>query len=159
MLVVEPFFHHHAGEGLLADLYLEGSAQLGEGRLDEGHAHALAGGDGVVAGGHLAHLAAFGQHGIAMARNGAAFEFDADDAAGHTLGLLLHQCIAADELGLVEFAEHAQSGHHRRDVGRELIAIERQSHLEAQGVAASQSAGLAAPALDKTVPALADIVV
>ena len=130
MLVVETLLHHNAGEGFLAYLDFEGRAQFGMSRLDERHAHTLASGDGVVAGGYLTHLSAFRQYRIAMSWNGAAFEFYTDDAAFHPLCLLFEEGIAGDELRFIELAEHAQSGHHGRDVGREFVAIERQSHLE-----------------------------
>ncbi len=87
MLVVETLLHHDAGEGFLADLYFEGCAQFGMSRLDERHAHTLASGDGVVAGGYLTHLSAFRQYRIEMSWNGTAFKFYTDDAEFHPLGL------------------------------------------------------------------------
>ena len=51
--------------------------------------------------------------------------------------LLLCQCLLAYKLLFVEFAEHAQPCHHGSDVFREFVAIEWQSHLKSQCVAAS----------------------
>ena len=71
-------------------------------------------------------------------------------------GLLLCQGIAPDEATLlVELDKETQASHDGRDVSRQLVAIERQTHLKAQGVAASQPAGLHA-GLDEPLPVVVD---
>ena len=159
MLVVEFFLDHYAREGLLADLNLERSAEFGGCGIHQGHAYTLAGGNGVVACGYLTYLFPVLQYGVSMPWDSLPFQFDADDTAGDTLCLLLHQGILADKFRLVEFAEHAQTRHHRGNLGRQFIAIKRQSHLEAECVAAAQSTGFAPSAVDEFVPLAADEVV
>ena len=73
MFVVKFLFHHHTGEGFLADLDVQFCAQFGMGRVDECHADTLASGDGVVASGYLSHFLTIFQHGIAVAWNGLVF--------------------------------------------------------------------------------------
>ena len=110
----------------------------------------------MVAGGHFAHLHTVLQHGVTVAGNGLVLQLDADDAFLHSVGFLLCKGFLADELRLVKLAEHRQACHDGRDLGREFITIERQAHLEAQRVAAAQSAGFAAAACHELVPKVAD---
>ena len=112
MFVIKSLLDHYAGEGFLADLDIQFCAQFGVGCVDEGHADALSGGDGVVAGGHLTHFFTVFHYGIAMAWDGLVFQFDADDSLLDTFRLLLDEGLASDEFWFVEFAEHAQTGHH-----------------------------------------------
>ena len=76
-----------------------------------------------------------------MTGNGVGVELNAAETTGHALGLLTEQGVAADELGFVELTEDAQTGHDGGDVGRELVAVEGQTDLEAEGVAAAETAG------------------
>ena len=158
MFLVELLLHHHSGEGLLAYLHLKRSAELVERHLHKSHAHALIGGDSVITCGNLTHRFAVLQYGVAMTWDSLALKFDAHETTLHSVLLLIDESLATYELRFVELAENAQSCHHGRYVGREFVAIKRQSHLEAQCVATSQSAGLAASAGDEFVPALADVV-
>ena len=77
-----------------------------------------------------------------MARDGVALQLEANNTAAHALGLLPGECLPADELRFVELDKHAQAGFQRRDVGAQLVAVERQTDLETQRVAASQTARL-----------------
>ena len=77
-----------------------------------------------------------------MACDGGAFDFEAYRLAVDALGLLTCHHALADELVLVEFAEHRQAGLDGGDFGGELVAVEGQTGLEAQCVAASQAARL-----------------
>ena len=113
----------------------------------------------MIAGGHFSNGFTVFQHGIAMARNGLVGQFNAHQFFADAFCLLSGECFLADKLFLVEFYEDTQPGHDGRDVGRQFIAIERQSHLEAQGVAATQSAGLASAAGQQLVPTFTDILV
>ena len=92
-----------------------------------------------------------------MARNGAAFEFDAHEFLGRALSLLLHDGFLADKVLCVGLDKHAQPCHNRRDFCREFIAVERQTHLKAQRVAAAQSAGFQPSAFEEFVPSGADV--
>ena len=89
-----------------------------------------------------------------MTGNGLVCEFDADELLRHAVSLLLCEGFLADELGLVEFAEHGETGHDGGDVCAEFVAVEGQADFEAQGVAATEATGLAATALDELVPRL-----
>ena len=140
-------------------MHLKRSAELVERHLDESHTHTLVGGDSVITCCHLAHWFSVLHNGISVTRNSLALEFDTHKTTLHTVLLLIDESLATNKLRFVEFAEYAQSCHHGRDVGREFVAIKRQSHLESQCVATSESAGLAASACDEFVPALADILV
>ena len=92
-----------------------------------------------------------------MARNGASFEFDANEFLLYAFSLLAGYSLFAYKILLVEFHKHAQTGHDGRDVVGQFIAVEGQSHLEAQRVAAAQSAGLCLFAFYETVPGSLDV--
>ena len=117
VFLVELLLYYNSGEGLLAYLHFQWCSQLVVWHLNESHAEALVGRDGVVAGGHLAYHLAVLHNGIAMARNGLSFEFDANETALNAVLLLVNESLAANEFGLVELAEHAKTGHNRRDFG------------------------------------------
>ena len=89
-------------------------------------------------------------HRITGARDGLVLDLDTDQLADDLAALLGQEGFLADEV-LVILAEHSQSGHHRADVGAELVAVQRQAGLEAEGVAAAQAAGLDA-GRDEAVP-------
>ena len=104
---------------------------------------------------HFAHRLAIGvEDCIAMTGNSLVRKFDADELLCHAVCLLLCEGFLADELGLVELAEHREASHDGGDVCAELVAIEGQTDLEAQGVATTEAAGLATTALDELVPRL-----
>src|SRR3712207_8572123 len=86
----------------------------------------------MVARGDYSHLFAILQYGISMAWNGLVIKFYANQFLGKALGFLLHECFLADKLGLVELAEHTESGHDRCYLVGQFIAIERQSHLKSR---------------------------
>ena len=93
-----------------------------------------------------------------MTGNGLVYEFDAHEFLCRTLGLLLSQRLLTNELLLVELYEHRQTSHHGCDILREFVAIEWQSHLEAQGITATQTTRLHT-SVNQLVPALTDKVV
>ena len=158
MLVVEALLDDSALERLLANLHFHLSAELAVGGIDQRHADALARRDRVVACGHLANLLTLEEHLVAVTGDSLVGQLDAHDATLRAFGLLLLQGFLTEELFLVELAEHRQTGHHGRDVVAQLVAVEGQTHLEAQGVATAQSAGQTALALHELVPRAADIV-
>ena len=113
----------------------------------------------MVARRHLADgLAVHIKYGVAVTGYGLVVQFDAHQFAAYALGLLFQQGFAANELRLVELHKHRQSGHDGRNVLTQLVAIERQPHLEAQRVATAEAAGLHLGGY-QLVPALADVVV
>ena len=74
-----------------------------------------------------------------MTGDGFVEEFYTDQFLGWSFGLLSGQCFLTDEFCLVELHKHTQTSHDWRDFLRELIAIERQSHLKTQGIATTKS--------------------
>ena len=98
-------------------------------------------------------------HSVAMTWYGFVAQLDADKLACDTLSLLLYERVTTDKLLLVELAEESQSGHYRRDISRQLVAIERKPHLKAQCVTASESARLALSTRHELVPCLAYLLV
>ena len=153
MFIVKFLLYHFAGEHFLANLDGKRCVELGELCLDESHADALIDAEAVVARRDFDHLfAVHVEHRIAVTWDCFVCEFDADELLRHAVGLLLCEGFLADELRLVELAEHREASHDRRDVCTEFVAIERKAYLEAQGVATAEAAGLAASALDELVP-------
>ena len=158
-LVVELLFHDLAREDLLADLDLHLGVEIGIGGIDEGHTDTLVGGESVIARGYFANrFTSHIQDGITVTGDGLVEEFDAHEFLGWPLGLLPGERLLADELCLVEFHEHTQSCHDGRDLFRQFIAIEWQSHLEAQRITTAESTSLDTSG-NQLVPALTDIVV
>jgi len=68
------------------------------------------------------------------------------------LRFLAFQHLAPDEVAFVEFAEKAESCFDRAACGRQVVAIERVAHFEAQRVAGAESTGLGTGA-EELVPA------
>ncbi len=58
---------------------------------------------------------------------------------GHAVLLLPNQHVAADEIFLVELHEPAQASLERRVLRIEVVAVQGESHLEAEGVASAES--------------------
>ena len=83
-LCVETLFDHRAVLAAAVYLDLHFRAESGKARVDECHAHALAGRYALIAGGYGADEFLAGVHFVAVARNGAAFEFDAHEFLGLT---------------------------------------------------------------------------
>ena len=92
---------------------------------------------------------------IAGAWNGLVLKLDADKLHLGAVGLLVSDGLLADELVLVQLAEHAEAGHDRRDLRRQLVAVQRKTGLETQGVAATESARHHAR-LQESIPVLHD---
>src|SRR3712207_2944349 len=137
MLFVEFLFDNPARKHFLTYLNVERRVEFGVLKIDECHANALVRRYGMVARGDYSHLFAILQYGISMAWNGLVIKFYANQFLGKALGFLLHECFLADKLGLVELAEHTESGHDRCYLVGQFIAIERQSHLKSQRVTAA----------------------
>ena len=78
-----------------------------------------------------------------MTGDGLVSQFYANNLPGRPLGLLTSQCLLANELILVQFHKEAQTSHDGRDVGRQLVAIQRQAYFETQRVTTAQATGLA----------------
>ena len=136
MFIVKFLLNHFAFEHFLADLDRERGVELGVLALDEGHADALIYAEAMIAGRHFAHLLALHvEDGIAVTGDRFVCEFDADELLCNAVCFLLNEGFLADELGLVELAEHRQTSHDWGDVCAEFVAIKRQTDLEAQGVA------------------------
>ena len=130
MFVVELFLDDFARECLFADLYLQRGVELGVLCLDEGHADALVHAEAMIAGRHFAHLLALHvEDSIAVAGDCLICEFDADELLCDAVCLLLCKGFLADELGLVELAEHRQTCHYGGDVCTEFVAIKRQGRV------------------------------
>ena len=155
MLVVGFFLYDNARECLFADLHFHGVAEL-EACVNQCHSAALVYRNQVVASGDFAHRIAVLKHCVAVARHCVALQLNAAEALLHAVLLLVDECIATDKFLLVELAEHAEASHDWRDLVAQFVAIERQTHLEAKGVAATQSAWFAAAACHKFIPHLAD---
>ena len=130
MLVIELPLAYNAREGLLAYLYLNLVAQRGLPGIDKSQADTLVCGYGMITSGYLADGLPLAKHRIAVAWDGLVTKLYAYKLAAHALSLLACQCLAADEVGLVQLYEHGKAGHDGRYVGRQFIAIKRQSHLE-----------------------------
>ena len=95
----------------------------------------------MVASGHNSDLCAVLKlDRIAGARNGLVRKLDAHELHLGAVGLLVSDGLLADELVLVQFAEHAETGGDRRDLRGKLVTVQRQSGLETQGVTATESA-------------------
>lgn len=95
---------------------------------------------------------AFAYNIVSVARNGVSLKLYAHYLAAYALGLLCGNGFLAYEFRLVQLAEHAQTCHDRAYVFAQFVAVEWQANLEAQCVAATKSAGLAASALNQLVP-------
>ena len=106
VLVIEALLDDNAGEGLLAYLNRQLSTQLGMGSIYKSHADTLITRNGMIARGDFTDLLAIEQHVVAMTRNSLVLQFDTDDALLGTVGFLLLQGFLADELILLELAEH-----------------------------------------------------
>ena len=154
------FLLHNGGvEVFLADVNLEWSAQFAIGSVDEGNSDALVDRDATVASGNVAYgLLVLVAHLITVTRDSLVVEFQAHELLGSTLSLLLSTHVLTNEVFLVELHKEAKACHDGSDLRGELIAIERQTHLKAQGVAAAQSAWLNASSHEH-VPHVADGVV
>ena len=136
MFIVKFLLDDFARECLFANLDLERRVEFCIVCFDEGHADALVHAEAVIAGGDFAHLLALHvEDGIAVAGNCFVCEFNADELLCDAVCLLLCKGFLADELGLVELAEHGETCHYGGDVCTEFVAIKRQADLEAQGVA------------------------
>ena len=155
MFIVKFLLDDFAFEHFLADLYLQRGVEFCIVALDEGHADALIYAEAMIAGRHFAHLFALHvEDWIAVTGDGFIHEFDADEFLCDAVCLLLCEGFLADELGLVELAEHRQTSHDGGDVCAEFVAIKRQTDLEAQGVATTKAARFAATARYEFVPSL-----
>ena len=108
----------------------------------------------MVARGHGTNLFALYLDGISGTRDGTVEQFDAYNLLLQPQCLLLGQSALTDKLLLVELDEDAQSGFERSDVIAELMSVEWESHLEAQGVAAAESARKHLARCDERVPYL-----
>ena len=88
-----------------------------------------------------------------MTRNSLVLELDTHNLAFQAFGLLRCKGIAANEI-LVELCKHAQAGLKRSNLVGQLVAIERQAYLEAQSIAATETARLHLAAAYQLVPYL-----
>ena len=77
-----------------------------------------------------------------MTRDSLVVELETYQLLGSTLSLLLSANILTDEVFLIELNKEAKTCHDRSDILGQLIAIEWQTNLKAQGVAATQSTRL-----------------
>ena len=82
------------------------------------------------------------QHLTLMAGDSLVLNLQPNEFLGNTLGFLTSKCLTADELRFVELDKRRKTSHDRRDVGRQLITVEWEAYLEAQGVATAKSTGL-----------------
>ena len=108
----------------------------------------------MVARGHGTNLFALHLDGVSGTGYGAVEQLDAHHLLLQSQCLLLGQGALTDEFLLIELDEDAQSGFERSDVIAELMSVEWKSHLEAQGVAAAESAGKHLARCDERVPYL-----
>ena len=108
-------------------------------RLDQGQADAPFAHGRVVAAGHRADTAARDVDLGAVAQGLAPLAHHAPQPAARAVGPLLLQRGAADEVPLGPAHDPAQFGLERRDARSELVAVQRQARLEAQGVARAES--------------------
>ncbi len=94
---------------------------------------------------HDVHLAALVIHRIAVPREAAALEPEADQLPGDAALLLRPERVVAGEgRALVELHDPAEPGLERRDGVVDLVAVERVAHLEPQRVARAESDRLGA---------------
>ena len=131
VFVVETLSADGAWESLLANLNLHLGVESRTAAVDESHADALIGGDGVIARRHLANDLSVFQYAVSMTGNGLVVQLDAYQFLVGTFRLLLCQGFLADKLFLIQFHEHRQARHDRRDVCRQLVTVEWKSDLEA----------------------------
>ena len=109
--LIESLLHNLSREHLLADAHGKRSVKSATFPLHEGEADALAQRDAVVASGHNSDLCAVLKlDRIAGARNGLVRKLDAHELHLGAVGLLVSDGLLADELVLVQFAEHAETG-------------------------------------------------
>ena len=104
--------------------------------------------------GNGTNLLALHLDGIACTRDGAVEEFDTHNLLLQSHSLLLGECTLTDKLLLVEFHEDAESGLERSDIIAQFMSVERQCHLETQGVAATESARCYLARGDECIPHL-----
>src|SRR5262249_44872486 len=83
-----------------------------------------------------------GLRGVAVPRDPAIAHLEADEPARDSLGLLLLERAAAEEIALLHLDDPAQVRLPRRDRVVDVVAVERHLRLEAQRVSRSEAAGL-----------------
>lgn len=107
--------------------------------VDHSYGHALVDRDSVIAGGHDTYRVAVGiQHLIPVTGYCAVMDLQSHELAFKPFGFLCHKSVAAYEFRLVELDEYTETCLQRGYVGGEFVAVQRQSDLEAQGVAGSR---------------------
>ena len=158
VLLVELLLDNLTREGFLAYLNFYGVTHL-DAAVDKSYGATLINGNQSVACSHFAYFHTIFEHLVAMSGHGVSLEFYSAKTLTYSFGFLLCQGFATNEFFFVEFAEHGKAGHDVRDVLTELVTVERQSNLEAQCVATTQSARFALATFNQFVPCLTYIVV
>ena len=156
VFLVELLLDNGPGECFLAYLDLNGVAQT-DTVIDESNGTALVDRYKSVTGSYFADFFTVFKYLVTMAWHGMAFQLNSFETATHAIGFLLCESLFSYELVLIKLAEHGETGHNRRDVGTEFVAVEGQADFETQRVTAAQSAGLAAVAGHEFVPRVANI--
>lgn len=154
VFVVEFLFDDDGWERLAADADAEGGAEGSIGSADECHRDGLVDGDGVVACGDYADnfVGVGSENFVAVAGDCAVKELEPDELACGTFGFLCCNGFLADKFGFVELDKHCETSLNGSDVVGEFVAVERQTHFEAQSVTAPETAGLSLTGLDETAP-------
>ncbi|MNW20531.1 hypothetical protein D3C71_2209700 [compost metagenome] len=67
-------------------------------------------------------------------RNAALLHFNADELARHAVFFLLEQRLTPDEISLIQLDKIGKPRLKRRNIGRELLPIKRESRLETQRI-------------------------
>src|SRR5262249_47247509 len=138
---VEGLGSYPRGPMLAAHVDLDLGAGLGEGALDVGHPGAdLERGREGAAGHRADDDAARAEHRVAVAGDPGALDREGGQALGGALGARLRDRGRAEEPRRL-LAAPAEVGLDRVALGAQLVAVQRVTDLEAQGVAGAEPAG------------------
>src|SRR5919199_1768406 len=121
--------------------------------IGQGNALTQRGREGAA--GHVSDLAALREDGVMRPRDSAVQHLQADQATPHALDALPEKCAAATEVGPVELDEPLQACLQRRCRLVDVIAVERQSGLQPQGIARAEANGheaMLAPTFQQEAP-------
>ena len=115
--MIKLLLYDFAREHFFANLDLNVRTQSSILCIDKGHTHTLIDGNAVVTCGYLTnrfliHI----QYSIAVAGDSSVKEFYTNEFLGWSFSLLLSECLLTDKLLLVEFDEHPQTSHNRRNI-------------------------------------------